>query len=422
MRMANGSCKPVFNLKIEALAEEFALRKNGINRELIAIEGGVCAPEGFSANGVFCGIDASGREDISLIVSNRRCNAACVGASGGVCGAPVTVTKKHLKNGQASVIFANSGVANLGEDGEVFAQNICKALAARLKVDAQDVLIASTGKIGYPFPIDAIINGLPKLGNGLGNTNENSLAAARGLMTTDTMVKQLSYSFYLGDVLCKIGAIFKGTQKSCPNMATTLCFLTTDVKITSPMLQKALSSAVEDTLNALVLGDGYSPNDCACIFANGRAGNYVIECEDSDYKKFRYVLGEVLERVCRKIVLDGEVYPKLLVCKIEGASSKQVARNGAKKLAGAQSVKNSLKTGAEMQTLVCGLMATDARFRMEKAEIFISSENGELAVFHEGRSLSVSPETYTRIMQTKEIEIIVRLNSGNYSATAYGGL
>lgn len=408
------------------------MRKNGVNRELVPVDGGVCAPAGFSANGVYCGISQKTtivsretettkiREDLALIVAEKRVPTACVCASGQMTGAPVRVTKKHLRSGYARAAIVNSGIANVfSENGEELAENICAALAKRAKISADEVAIASTGEIGKPLPFEPIEAKLGELVAGLGTTDEHSLAAARGIMTTDRYPKRLSYAFELGDYTCKIGAIFKGNTRVCPNMATTLCFLTTDVRISPAALQKALSSAVGNTLNILDLDGVSSPNDLVCIMASGRAGNWEIDRADGDFKKFCYALGETLTRVCLELAKDGEDGGKAFVCKISGARSQRAARAVARSVAAVSGLKNALLQGKiDLETLLCAVWSSGEVLETDEIEISVGSAKGELVVFEDGKAMPVSRQTLSALLDTDELELCVRLGKGNYTATS----
>lgn len=405
------------------------MRKNGVNKELKPIDGGICAPKGFRASGVRCGIAPVSspfyhptREDLALIAADKLVPTACVYADSGECGAPVITTKKHLKSGYSRAVIVNSGIANCGvEGGEKLAKTVCTAIAKRLKISASETVIASTGAITGKFPIDTLLSGVNKLADSLGCSHEHSLAAARALMTADTAVKQLSFSFMLGDYECKIGAIFKGSRRVCPNMATTLCFLTTDVNISREMLQKALSAVVGDTFNMLNVDGISSPNDTVCIMASGNAGNYKIDCADSEYKKFVYALKETAWRVCKAIVADGEGKSGVFSCSVSGAKSKNAARNIAKAVAGAIGTRKAFaKNEVDVEGILCSILTAGERVELSNVEISLSSEQGKFLLLDEGKSVAFSHENAARILSGADMEICIRLHTGNYSAQALG--
>lgn len=402
------------------------MRKNGVNKELIPIDGGVCAPDGFKANGVYCGFNAENnpdrREDLALILADRLFPTACVYTVGEVVGAPVTVTKKHVKRGYAQAVLVNSGIANVfGENCENIANEACKVLAKAAKLYPEEIVLASTGVMGKKITLDPFLRGVDKLVSGASSSHEKSLCAARALMTTDTQVKQLSFSFSLGDYPCKMGAIFKGSARVCPNMATTLCFLTTDVAIAPEMLQKALLVASKNTFSLLTTDGVSSPNDMVCIMASGRAGNYKMDCDDSEYKKFEYVLEEVLRRVCKTIAADGQNARKTLVCQVVGARSKRTARLVAKAVVGALGVKRSIgNEKLDIESLLCAILSTGEIVSMQKTSVSVQSTGGKLTVFEDARTLYHSPQTEKAVLCKDEITFFVDLKDGNYGATAYG--
>ena len=411
-------------------------RKCGADNILTPIDGGVCAPFGFLASGYHYGISAYGtqavgkggafsrdiREDLSLIVANKRCSAACVFTQGGAVGSPVAVSKKHVQSGYARAVFCNAGVANvLQDDGIKSANRICELLGKKLQILKEDVLIASTGHIGVHYPVQNVLNGIDGLVRGLGDTHQHSLSAARGMMTTDTSVKQLSFSFPLGNYVGKIGVIFKGKTQVCPNMATTLCFLTTDVKITSQMLKKALLTATNETMNMLCLDGVSSPNDMVCALANGEAGNYLISCADSEYKQILRAFCAVFERIAKTIAQDGG--QKVFLCSVTGAKSKRIAYTVAKNITSSSAVKTTLSHGESATNAVYSvLFETLENDSVGQAELFLRLDEKEILLAEEGRILPTAYSVGERVADSEEIEIVVKLRDGNYGATAYANI
>ncbi len=399
---------------------------------LTPIEGGVCAPEGFRANGIRCGIcEAAGindlygtrtREDAALIAADGLYPTACVFSCSSVVGAPVSVSRRHLKNGKARAVFINGGVANVcGDDAEKTAESVCDAVAARLIISRNEIVIASTGYTAAKFPLQTIVSSVKPLADGLERSHEKSLAAARGIMTTDTTVKQFSFSFVLGNYVCRIGAICKGRNRVAPNMATTLCVLTTDANISSEMLQKALTAVTNETFNMTDLDGVPSPNDTVCIMASGKAGNYRISCADSEYKKFYRALEAVAKEICRKIVEDGS--EKQCRCRVDGARSKRTARALAKAIIGAYAIRKSLEEGVlRTDDLLSALGSTGEAFRIRRGRIKIYSEKGALVLFEDGLPLLANDALTRKILDSRVVEISVSLFEGNYAAEAIGGL
>lgn len=400
------------------------MRKNGVSRQLNEIDGGVCAPFGFLANGVFCDIAQKGEDkpDLGMVYAEKRCTTACVYTANAVKGAPVVVSKKHSEKGCAQAVVFNSGRANaLAEDGEVLAESVCRLAAKELKIEGREVLIASTGAMGEKLTLQPFERGMTVLVKGLDSSNEKSLLAARALMTTDTYVKQLSYSFELGDNLCKFGAIFKGSRRVCPNMATVLGIVTTDVKISAEMLQRALSTTVKETFNLLDVDGVSSPNDMICVMANGQAGNYEISVADSEYKKFCFALREVLRQMCRKIVEDGEDFSKVLLCEVVGARSKLVSDSVAKSVVKTLRIRTGISVGKiDMDSLLCAVVDGGKPMRAEKIEISVGTERKMVTIFEDGKSIRVSEEVLRNLVKEKAVKIVVDLKDGHYTSTALG--
>lgn len=401
------------------------MRKNAVNRQLREIEGGICAPEGFKANGVHCGISRDAeKKDLALIAADRRCPTACVFSEHSAQSAPARVSKKHLKRGIARAILINSGTANVFlENGEWLAEKICRVLAKHSDIEVNETLLASTGKVGEPLSLTPFENGIPSLAKGLSASKEGSLAAAQAIMTTDREPKQVAFEFDLGDFPCKIGAVYKGTTQVCPNMATTIAVLTTDVNILPEMLQKALTTAVNDTFNLICVDGISSPNDVVCIMANGKAGNYKIFCNDTEYDKFIYALREVLAEICRRIVRDGDEEERMLVCKVSGAKSKQEARTLAKRLACSQKLKTTLLNGnfeAINVLYEANFIAEDAKFL--RTRITVGTKENAYFIFDDGRVLRLSEETSQKLLGEKEIFLSVDLGNGNFGATSFSCL
>lgn len=398
------------------------MRKNAVNRKLREIPGGVCAPAGFFANGVHCGLSRDeGKKDLALVSADWRCPTACVFSEQSAQSAPARVSKKHLKRGIARAILINSGVANIFLDnGEWIAEKVCRVLARNSSIEVNETLLASTGKVGEPLYLAPFEKGIPPLAEGLSASEEGSLAAAQAIMTTDKEPRHLAFEFDLGDFPCKIGAIYKGTTQVCPNMATTLAVLTTDVNILPEMLQKALASAVKDTFNLICIDGISSPNDLVCIMANGKAGNYKIFCADTEYDKFVFALREVLAEICRRIVKDGDREERMLVCKVSGAKSKQAARALAKKLACAQKLKASLLHGScEAIDILYEANSITEDMNIQKAQITLSAGENTYALFDSGRTLTLRKETVDSLLLEKEILLSVELGAGNFGATSY---
>ena len=290
------------------------------------IEGGVCAPQGFKASGVHCGIRKNRtKRDLCLIVSEKRCSAAGVYTTNLVKGAPVILTQEHLQDGHAQAVIVNSGNANTcNSNGVWMAKRMCALVKKYTKIASEDVIVGSTGVIGQKLSIEPIKAGMPALVAGLGSNNSD--AAAEAIMTTDLVKKELALKFKLDGKEVTIGAIGKGVGMICPNMATMLLFITTDLAISPQMLQKALSDEVEDSFNMLSVDRDTSTNDMVTVLANGLAGNKEITKEGKDFLKFKEVLHIVTSKFCKMLAADGEGATKLIECTVKGAKTLKDAR------------------------------------------------------------------------------------------------
>lgn len=384
------------------------------------ISGGVCAPKGFRANGVHCGIRKNKiKKDLALIVSDVRCATACVYTQNLVKGAPILVTKRNVADGYAQAVIVNSGNANTcNANGVEIAEQMCALVEKHTGVPAGDVVVASTGVIGQQLSIDPIAGGMEELAKGLG---DNSSAAAEAIMTTDTVRKEIAFSFTVGGVPCRIGAICKGVGMICPNMATMLMFVTTDVCISPAMLQKALSADVKDSLNMLSVDRDTSTNDTLCVMASGLAGNKEIISADSGYRAFCKALHAVTSAMCRALAADGEGATKLVECRVHGAKSKKAARLAAKSVINSNLVKAAMfGADANWGRVLCALGYAGADLDVTKIDVRFRSGAGEVFVCENGSGIDFSEDEAKRVLSDKEIVIDVDLKEGGYSATAWG--
>ena len=385
------------------------------------IEGGVCAAKGFRANGVHCGIRKNhSKKDLSLIFSTVPASAAAVYTTNLVKGAPLTVTKKHIANGTAQAVICNSGNANTcNANGIEIAEAMSALAASALGIAAEDVVVASTGVIGQPLSIDPIATGLPGLVAGL--SDNGSGTAAEGIMTTDTVRKEVAVEFTLGGKTCRLGGIAKGSGMIHPNMATMLVFLTTDAAISPAMLQKALSGDIANTFNMLSIDGDTSTNDMVTILANGLAGNPEVTEEGADFTAFMQALNSVTIALCRKIAGDGEGATKLLECKVTGAADLATAKTVAKSVICSSLLKAAMfGADANWGRVLCAIGYSGADVDVHKVDVAFSSPAGTVAVCKDGEGLDFSEEKAKQVLLEKEIEILVELNSGDAASTAWG--
>ena len=385
------------------------------------ISGGVCAAKGFTANGVHCGIRRNRQKrDLALILSEVPASAAAVYTTNLVKGAPLLVTKKHLENGTAQAIICNSGNANTcNADGIEVAEAMSRLVAEALPVAADDVVVASTGVIGQPLDVTPIAAGMPALAAGL--SAEGSASAAEAIMTTDTIQKEVAVTFTLGGKECRLGGIAKGSGMIHPNMATMLVFLTTDAAISPAMLQKALSGDIANTFNMVSIDGDTSSNDMVTVLANGLAGNPTITAEGEDFSEFMKALNTVTVRLCRLLAGDGEGATKLLECRVSGAADVATAKTVAKSVICSSLLKAAMfGADANWGRVLCAIGYSGAAVDVHKVGVSFRSAKGAITVCENGAGIPFSEETAKEILLEHEIEILITLDSGDASATAWG--
>ena len=384
------------------------------------INGGVCAAQGFTAGGIHCGIRKNKtKKDLSLIFSEKRAAAAAVYTTNLVKGAPLVVTKNHIADGFAQAVICNSGNANTcNANGIEIAEAMSSLVSETMSISEKDVVVASTGVIGQPLDIEPIKNGMEELKKSLGN---NSLDAAEGIMTTDTVVKEIAVSFDIGGVECKIGGIAKGSGMIHPNMATMLVFITTDCAISPKMLQKALSTDIKNTFNMVSVDGDTSTNDMVTVLANGMAGNEEITCDGEDFDTFMKAFNTITVHLCRMIAGDGEGATKLLECQVNGAKSEETAKIVAKSVI-CSSLTKAAMFGADANwgRVLCAIGYSGADVDVTKIDVSFISNKGGILVCKDGAGVDFSEEKAKEILLEKEIVTKIELNDGSYGATAWG--
>jgi len=385
------------------------------------IQGGVCAAKGFKANGVHCGIRHNRtKKDLALIVSEVPASAAAVYTTNLVKGAPLQLTKMHLADGKAQAVICNSGNANTcNANGLEIAQDMCLLVEKATGVKADDVVVASTGVIGQPLNIAPIAAGMDALCAGLSENNGD--AAAEAIMTTDTVKKEVAVEFTLGGKVCHMGGIAKGSGMIHPNMATMLVFITTDAAIAPAMLQKALSHDIANTFNMLSIDGDTSTNDMVTVLANGMAGNEEITAEGEDFTTFMQALNSITVSLCRTIAGDGEGATKLLECVASGADDLETAKICAKSVICSSLLKAAMfGADANWGRVLCAIGYSGAKVDVSKVGVSFRSAAGEIEVCRDGCGVPFSEEIAKKILLEKEIDILITLGSGQYTASAWG--
>lgn len=388
------------------------------------IEGGVTYPAGFRASGIHCGLRKNkSKKDLALILADKLCNAAAIYTTNKVYGAPITVTREHLKNGMARAAICNSGNANTcNPDGVDKANAMCAALAAQLGIDENDIIIASTGVIGEPLPLEPILNGIPALCDSLGYDAENGYAAASAIMTTDTRLKQIAAETMIDGVKVKIGGMSKGSGMIQPNMATMLCFVTTDATISSEALQTLLKRVADRTFNMISVDGDTSTNDTFSVMASGLAGNTLIDDPDSESgKAFEALLEYVCKYLARKMAADGEGASKLLECRVHGCDTLENARILAKSVINSPLVKTAMfGADANWGRILCALGYAGVEFDPHKVDVSFISDAGEINVCKNGGSVGFDEDKAKEILLKDSIVMDVNMHMGDACATAYG--
>ena len=385
------------------------------------IDGGVCAPNVFRANGIHCGVRKNhSKKDVSLIVSDVKCSAAAIYTKNLVKGSHIAVTKKHLSDGTAQAVICNSGNANTcNADGEEKAEEMCEIAASELGIDKNDVIPASTGVIGVPYDVTPVRNGIGELVSGL--SREGSRDAALGIMTTDTRVKEHAVSFEIDGKECRLGGIAKGSGMIHPNLGTMLVFMTTDVSISPEMLKEAILSDAQDSFNMVSIDGDTSTNDMVTVLANGLAGNKKITEKDENFGIFSKALGMVTEKLCDDIASDGEGATRMIKCIVSGAKDFDSAKTFAKSVVCSSLVKAAIfGSDANWGRVLCALGYSGAYTDIHKVDLAFSSCQGSIDVCKNGAGLPFDEDRAKMILQQDEIDIIVTLHDGNAYATAKG--
>ncbi len=389
--------------------------------ELKKVKGGVCAAKGFMAAGIHCGIRKNKeKKDLSLIYCEKECSAAAVYTQNKVYGAPITVTREHLKNGKAKAVICNSGNANTcNSDGVLKANLMAKYTAETLGIDEDDVIVASTGVIGQTLDVEPIAKGMNALAAAL--SRKGSLDAANGIMTTDTAVKEVAYSFEIGGKAVTLGAIAKGSGMIHPNMATMLCFMTTDAAISPKMLQKALIETVNDTFNMISIDGDSSTNDTVAILASGEAENVEIKKPNAEYETFKAALKLVSTEISKGIAKDGEGATKLLECNVKGAKDEANAKLIAKSVIASSLVKCAMfGADANWGRVLCAMGYSGAKFDANNVDVSLASVKGEIEVCKKSGGVEFSEKLAKQILLKDEIEINITLHEGKGEATSWG--
>ena len=376
------------------------------------IEGGVTAAKGFEAAGVEAGVKYQNRKDMAMIYSKVPCKVAGTFTTNIVKAAPVQWDKQVVEHSAfVQAVVVNSGVANAatGRQGLECCKTEAEYTGKLLGIPADAVLVASTGVIGNQLPVDKITAGIEKL------------AAAKAIMTTDTVHKQIAVQFEVGGKTATMGAMCKGSGMIHPNMCTMLGFVTTDVNISKEMLQKAVSAAVVDSFNMISVDGDTSTNDTLLVLANGQADNGEITAAGEDYDAFCEALDFVTKYLARKMAGDGEGATCLFEAKVVGAATKEDARILARSVVSSSLSKAAIYGhDANFGRFLCALGYSGAVFDPENVDLYFESQSGRILIFSKGAACDYSEEEATKILSDPEVTILADMHMGEAQATAWG--
>lgn len=382
------------------------------------ISGGVCAPRQFIGSTAAAGIknpDAT-RLDLALIVSKRSAVAAGTFTQNQVQAAPVKLSKKHLKQGKIQAIFANSGNANActGEVGKKDAETTAKALSLALNIPEEEIALCSTGVIGLPLPMDRLLAPINSMCQDLNKNASTSIAQA--IMTSDTQHKEIAVEFMADGIPVKIGVCAKGAGMICPNMATMLCFVTTDYAVSQPLLNQALQNAVEKSFNRITIDGDMSTNDTVLALANGAAGNSEPTEQCASYKIFQEALDFVLLEMAKALVRDGERVTKFVTVEVKGARTINDAKHAAEAVANSSLVKAAWNgEDPNWGRIIHAVGYSKASVRERNIDILM---DGHLAC-HQGIQATTEMQLLRNVAQQSSFTVTVDLNLGKESYTVY---
>lgn len=381
------------------------------------IDGGVTAPQGFQAAGVAAGIRKKERPDVALVYSTVPAAAAAVYTTNKFKAAPLMVTEQNIANGQAQAFVINSGIANagMGKVGMEQAQQMSDWTAEALGIAADDVVVASTGVIGMPLPMEKIHNGVVKAAGEL--KADGGHEAAYAIMTTDTMQKEAAMEIELGGKTVTLGAMAKGSGMIHPNMATMLGFITTDAAIDAQALHKALKTVVDVTFNMISVDGDTSTNDMVAIMANGLAGNPMVTADSAEWGVFVEALQTLCTTMAKAIAQDGEGATKLIEATVTGAKSEADARKAAKAIINSSLVKAAVfGEDANWGRIACALGYSGAEFDPQNVAIYL----GDVQVAKDGMGLAFDEDKAALVLKEKQVTITAELGAGEHQATAWG--
>jgi len=384
---------------------------------LTEVTGGITAPQGFKASGVKAGLKKSGKLDLAIIYSTVPASVGAVFTTNTMAAAPVVVSRSAVKEGKVSAVVVNSGCANActGTQGLVDAKAMAHITGQLLNIKDQEVMVASTGIIGVNLPMDKVETGIKMAVEQLDEQGYEQATTA--IMTTDTFPKSCAYEFQLGGKAVRIAGIAKGSGMIHPNMATMLCFITTDAAVAPGILQQALKEAVDVSFNMISVDGDSSTNDMTGVLANGLADNTLIDTTDSkDYQDLLAALTQVCIYLAQQVVRDGEGATKFLEITVQGAASASDAKQAVMAIAKSPLVKTAFfGEDANWGRILCAVGYSGAAVSQDKISLAI----GDVIIVKDGMGVTVDEKNLKIIMAEKDIIVTVDLGLGKERATMW---
>lgn len=380
----------------------------------IIASGNITSVSGFLAGAVHAGIKSKDELDLAILCSEVTCKATGVFTTNQIKSAPVVLSQRHISKGRGQAIVVNSGCANActGEQGLMDAMAMANLAAAKLGISAEKVLVASTGVIGVPLPMDRIRAAIP----GIKPTQKGGHDFCRAIMTTDTKPKEIAIRVDSNEGQFTVGGVAKGAGMIHPGMATMLCFVTTDAMVSADFLRAALHSAVDCSLNMISVDGDTSPSDCVLLLANGLAGNELLDFDNGD--AFQQALITVCTHLAKSVARDGEGATKLIEVTVERAEDEVWARQAARTVASSPLVKAAIHgNDPNWGRIVAALGRSGARVREERLDVYLN----EVCVMKQGSFSPCNKADIVSSLTSRDVVLIkLCLNLGDGKATAWG--
>ncbi|HLR91239.1 MAG TPA: bifunctional glutamate N-acetyltransferase/amino-acid acetyltransferase ArgJ [Balneolaceae bacterium] len=378
---------------------------------------------GFTCWGAHMGIKAK-RRDIALIFSEVPASAAAVFTRNVVCAEPVKLSRQHIKDGIGQAFVINSGNANAstGEEGWNGAVAMAEETARLLKIKKEDVIVASTGLIGEPFPTDKVLSGIRECVNKLSNREIAGSLTANAILTTDTFAKEGFTSFKVDGITINMGGIAKGSGMIHPNMGTMLAFIVCDLAITPELLDTALKEAVDESFNMITVDGDTSTNDMVSVMCNGKAGNSEITRKDANYDLFLASLKKLCTHLAKLIVSDGEGSTKLIEYRTKGALSDMDARQIVRTVSDSNLVKTAIfGSDPNWGRILAAAGRAGIDFEPEQVDLYLGTDlNKMIPVVEKGQPLPDVREKLRKTMKSSNVIILIDLNQGEGESVGWG--